>query len=91
LWFYAEGEPGVYGMCSFGFLPEDLEGEAFLYAVGDTIDMTWNTTEKKLTFARRHGIEKCETTIPVEEEGDAKNLAFFTMLTGPGDTIEIVE
>jgi len=73
-------------MCSFGFLPEELEGEAFLYAVGDTIDITWNTVEKKLIFARRHGIEKCETTVPVEED-DVKKLTFFTMLTGPGDTI----
>jgi hypothetical protein len=30
-------------MCSYGFLPEELEGVAFVYAVGDTIDITWDT------------------------------------------------
>jgi hypothetical protein len=67
-----------------------LEGAAFLYAVGDTIDITWTPKEKKLLFERRHGIEKCSTTVPVDDE-EAKKLSFFTMLTGPGDTIEIVE
>jgi hypothetical protein len=45
-----EGEAGLYGMCSFGFLPEELEGGAFVYAVGDTIDISWNPKEKKLQF-----------------------------------------
>jgi hypothetical protein len=52
-------------MCSFGFLPEDLEGAAFVYSVGDTIDITWNTDDKKLSFSRRHGVERCETILPL--------------------------
>ena len=77
-------------MCSFGFLPEDLEGTAFMFSVGDTIEVEWTAKEKKLVFNRRHGIEKCETILPVNDD-QAKNLSFFTMLTGPGDTSEIVE
>ena len=77
-------------MCSFGFLPEELEGVAFMYALGDTIDISWNPKEKKLLFQRRHGIEKCSITLPVQDD-EAKKLSFFTMLTGPGDTIEIVQ
>lgn len=43
-------------MCSLGFFPEDLEGQAFMYSTGDTIDVEWTPSEKKLVFARRHGI-----------------------------------
>lgn len=68
LGLFLEGEVGLYGMCSYGILPEDIEGTAFIFAVGDTIDVSWNAKEKKLVLARRHGIEKCETILPVEEE-----------------------
>ncbi len=77
-------------MCSFGFLPEELEGAAFLFAAGDTIDISWNPKEKKLLFERRHGIEKCSTTMAVDEE-EARKLTFFTMLTNPSDIIQIVD
>lgn len=67
-----------------------MEGAAFVYGVGDTIDITWTATDKKLIFTRRHGIEKSEVTVPMNDE-DAKKAKFFTMLTGPGDVVEIVE
>jgi len=56
--------------------------------VGDIIDLSWNVGERKLTFARRHGLESCEVVLPEEEKED---LRFYAMVTGPGDAVEIVE
>lgn len=77
-------------MCSFGFFPEEIEGAPFVYGVGDIIDITWTASDKKLKFAKRHGVEQSEVVLTVDDS-EAKHLDFFTMLTGPGNTIEIVE
>jgi hypothetical protein len=83
-----EGEP-LYGLCCFGFLPEELQGEAFLYGKGDTIDVTWTPTEQKLTFSRRHSIEKCETFLPGGSDGSVYKL--YAAFSSVSVKIELVE
>lgn len=82
---YLEEEPGLYGLSSIGFLQEELEGSAFTFTTGDTIDVTWTVAELKLVIQRRYGVEQCQTFVPIIPGNE--NMTFFIALSS--DTTKV--